>query len=558
MKFTSKRLVSMLICLAMALAILPIAATAVGDSDVALYDVASSEVITVEEGTVSLMSNPDPMLGIPAQSHVIDWTAPEDGKLTVNMAASEPGWAFVFTFADGSTTLRITGNNDRSETYDVFAGQTYSVEMWCYDKASWGEGNGDVTYKLTFEACDLGSGTVVEEFLYSDIALVVGVNELTMMENAENTLFDFTPSETGAYTFTVPFGYQIGNWGLFGTKPTEEMTFTFTWECSSVGQGIMVGVAGSEPVTMTIEKTGEAYIPETIVYEDYVNVHTPNSANRPVLGYGQSYQNVDITVAQTVVMGEDGFYHLNSATGPVIYADLINDAIDLTAAYAGYGANAMKGQVRDKDGNLVAAYNFLNSMKAYKDAMDRNGRYPLTEDLALFLQAYGGVQGWYESDKTSFEAIKADHCADSAWLVACCYMASEEEPVDPPVNPSIPSDPTTEPSIEVTEPSTEVTEPSIEVTEPSTEVTEPSTEVTEPSTEVTEPSTEVTEPSTEVTEPSTEVTEPSTEVTEPSTEVTEPSTEVTEPSTEVTEPSTEVTEPSTEVTEPSTEVTEPS
>ena len=468
--------------------------------------------IVLEEGTISLMSNPDIMLGIPAQSHTFTWTATQDGKLYVNMFASEPGWAFVFTYADGSTTLRITGNDDRTEVYEVLAGQTYSVQIWCYDKANWGEGNGDVSYSITFEAGEVSQPTK-EEFDYSNVSLVVGENNLTMLENAENTLFEFCPTEMGVYTFTVPFGYQIGNWG-FGMKPAEEMTFSFTWECTSIGQNIQVGVAGSEPVTLVIEKTGEAVLPEQIVYEDYVNTHTPSTSNRPVLIGTQTFENVDITVPQTAVLGDDGFYHLGSAAGPVLYADLINEAIDLTAAYAGYGANAMKGLIRDEEGNVVVAYNFLNSMKAYKDAMDRNGRYPLTEDLALFLKAYGNSQAWYDSNMTSFTAIKSAHNADSAWLVSCCYIKSND-PVDPPVDPTDPTDPTTE----VTEPSTEVTEPSTEVTEPSSEATEPSTEVTEPSTEVTEPSTEVTEPSTEITEPTTEATEPSVEdATVPSTE----------------------------------------
>ena len=521
MKYSNKRIVSVLICLAMVLAMVPMAVYATGD-----VQPVSSEIVVIEEGTVSLMSNPDPMLGIPAQTHEILWTAPSDGKLTIEMFASTPGWQYVYTDGDGVSYLPVRGTDDAANTYDVFSGKDYSFVLSCYDKAAWGEGNGDVSYRISFEAGEIESDPVIEESLYSDIVLSVGENELTMMENAENTLFDFTPSETGVYRFTVPVGYQIGNWGIFGMKPAEEMTFTFTWECTSVGQGIYVGVAGSESVVMTIEKSGEANIPEQIIYEDYVNVHTPSTANRPVLGYGMHYQNVDITVPQTVVMGDDGFYHLGSASGPVIYVDLINDAIDLTAAYAGYGANAMKGQLRDEDGNLVAAYNFLNSMKAYKDAMDKSGRYPLTEDLLLFLKAYGGVQGWYDANMTSFEAIKGEHCAESAWLVCCLYMA-DDEIVEPPVTePSVTEPPVTEPP--VTEPS--VTEPP--VTEPS--VTEPS--VTEPP--VTEPS--VTEPP--VTEPS--VTEPS--VTEPS--VTEPP--VTEPS--VTEPS--VTEPP--VTEPS--VTEPS
>ena len=76
MKYSNKRLVSVLICLAMVLAMVPMAVYATGD-----IQPVSSEIVVIEEGTVSLMSNPDPMLGIPPQTHEILWTAPSDGKL---------------------------------------------------------------------------------------------------------------------------------------------------------------------------------------------------------------------------------------------------------------------------------------------------------------------------------------------------------------------------------------------------------------------------------------------------------------------------------------------
>ena len=59
----------------------------------------------------------------------------------------------------------------------------------------------------------------------------------------------------------------------------------------------------------------------------------------------------------------------------------------------------------------------------YNQALNADGMYPLTEDLAIYIKAFGGYQGWYMPSLSSFDAIKAgDFNEDSAWLVTCYYV----------------------------------------------------------------------------------------------------------------------------------------
>ena len=209
------------------------------------------------------------------------------------------------------------------------------------------------------------------------------------------------------------------------------------WECTSVGQSVLIGIAGSEDVVLNVEKKGNAGSQETVEYVDYVNKHTPDSSNHLVLGEGEELVPVDITVPQTAVLGSDGFYHLGTADGPILYMDLIGAGVDMAGFYySGMPAIHLRGQLFDADGNRIAAYNFLNSFKAYIDDSDDNGIYPMTEDLAIFMKAYGGVNGWFNPMFSPFAAVQDGCDADSAWLVACSYIPSGE--VTPPdTNPTL-------------------------------------------------------------------------------------------------------------------------
>ena len=131
--------------------------------------------------------------------------------------------------------------------------------------------------------------------------------------------------------------------------------------------------------------------------------------------------NVNVAEAHTAVLGTDGYYHLDSATGPVLYVDLSTDGFTIANAYGGFGANTLRGEV---DG---VKYDFKAAMEAYSTFEI----YPLTEDLMKFIQGYGKYQGWFISGLSPFAEINEGTAnADTAWMVLCRYVEVQEPEIE--------------------------------------------------------------------------------------------------------------------------------
>lgn len=401
-----------------------------------------------EGGDVGGDTDPDALVSVtdePVKADepwVYTFTAVTTG--TLNIKNSE-GVCYKIFGLEGpdSESLRYTSSQYSAGTeadYRVEVAGEITVKVWAYD---YGEVDGNISVTLTFTPDEGEQEVQKEEYIVSDIMLGLGDNSLTLDENAITTIYEFRPEETGVYVFTVNNQTAlVGYWGagsFFVWDQTENKTNTLEQELNAVGQSIMVGVSGVEgEFTLTVEKKGDAEEIVNVEYEDYVNTHFPDSSNNLVLGEGEELVRVDISEAVTVVKGEDGFYHMGTADGPILYVDLDNEMATMTDAYYGsMGAITLRGQLRDADGNILKAYNFLGSLKAYIDAKDDEGMYPMTEDLVIFLKAYGGVNGWFMPGLSAFDAINADHNADSAWLVCSYYVPAEEEetPSDPVVTP---------------------------------------------------------------------------------------------------------------------------
>jgi hypothetical protein len=152
------------------------------------------------------------------------------------------------------------------------------------------------------------------------------------------------------------------------------------------------------------------------------------------------------------VLGADGFYHYGSANGPILYVDMTGVTYaDLYECYypsAAEPADRLRGTYVDADGK-TCGYDYITAMRAYADALDANGYYYLTEDLANYLQMYGKDQGWFNTEYSPFEIIKAGNFnADSAWLLTSYYIpaAGGDDPVvpgepDEPTDPDTPDEP---------------------------------------------------------------------------------------------------------------------
>ncbi len=399
-----KKLLSLLVVVAMVLAMVPV--------------VSAAETTVIHSVTDQAVTADAP--------YVYEGTVDADGTIIVS-GSGNPGiaWKLHVTDTAGITTEDIfqdpnstmfPGNSE----YPVKAGYTYVLEAYAY--ASFTPQDGTVSVTLSFQA---GASEEKKEYVVNyDLTLGAGVHELTLDQTAYNTLYSFTPDEIGIYTISVSEGATVGYWGAgaFFVKNPNSTATSIEREIKQVGQSAVIGISSENPnVTVTIEKTGDSEGVIQVTYETWETKHTIDAS----LATDIDMEKVDITKAYDVIRGEDGFYYLNSLEGPMLYVELHGSEFNLTNAFGAYGAVTMRGEYEGSH------YDFITTMKEYNVALEKtSGMYPLTEDLIAFLKGYGaGAGAWFVPNLSIFADIQAGGFnEDSAWMVLCRYEAGSIVP----------------------------------------------------------------------------------------------------------------------------------
>lgn len=377
-----------------------------------------------------------------------------------NMVKIPAGETYYVSFTDttgaAKRQISINSSTDKEAGYVVTYGSIVenSDENGFCNIVAAPDANGTyllaITNNATVQATIFVSFYEVSPYEISDIVLYDGENTVTTL-NADTTLYVFEPVETGVYEILVDkTDAVLSHWNgsvFYVTGLAAEATDgKLEIGCSALGQSLLIGLSGVNSANITITRTGDYEAPVSVEYVEYVNKHTPVSGFKLP---DTDMTAVDVTVAQTVVLGADDFYHYGTADGPILYVDMTGVTYaDLYECYypsAAEPADRLRGTYIDADGK-TCGYDFITAMKAYADALDSNGYYYLTEDLANYLKMYGKDQGWFNAEYSPFEIIKTGNFdADSAWLLTSCYDASAigEDPIipDEPVEPDTPADP---------------------------------------------------------------------------------------------------------------------
>ena len=386
--------------------------------------------------------------------------------LNFNMVKIPAGATYYVSFTDTSGAAKrqisINSGTDKEAGYAVTYGDvlTNSDENGYCNVVVAPDANGTFFFSITNNSANQATFFVnfydVSPYEISDTYLFEGENPVTTLM-ADTTLFAFEPEEAAIYEVAVDKADALlSQWGgsVFYVTGLEQEAIDGKFEltCTSVGQTFLIGLSGVDAANITVTKVDEYIPPAAIEYVEYVNKHTPD--NNFQLPEGELIA-IDITQPQTVVLGADSIYHYGTVDGPVVYVDMTGVTYaDLYACFyptSGEKVDRIRGTYIDADGN-TCGYEFLTAMQAYADALDTDGFYYLTEDLANYLQMHGTNQGWYIPEYSPFEIIKTGNFnADSAWLVAAYYLPSAggDEPIipdepdepDTPVDPEDPTDP---------------------------------------------------------------------------------------------------------------------
>ncbi len=276
--------------------------------------------------------------------------------------------------------------------------------------------------------------------------LVVDVcSTLVPLTAEERNYFLFVPNEAGK--FQISISGQVEGHGLYGSSffvlenavtTAEGGTLTTNIRADQIGNGeggstiLVIGVdAGSATeCVLTIERIGDPdWTPED---EPYVIYQKTVELNPYTLPAGASLKEFDLTAgtdAYSLVLDSDGFYHLDSADGPLVLALLGKDNKYTTSFQEMLTKSGVRKYFYDENGEFERRESYDECLREYFTVMDEaNGVYPLTEDLRYIIWNRGDYAGWWDLDGNTHVFYDQngmpvpDINPELAWLFMCAYI----------------------------------------------------------------------------------------------------------------------------------------
>ena len=264
----------------------------------------------------------------------------------------------------------------------------------------------------------------------------------------ERNYYLFTPTEAGKYQFSLvgsdaPIGYYGAPHFVQELSAAEvvDNVFTQNIKASMIGvsnTGTTVLVLGVDApaeggsAILAIERLGD---PDKDITDEPWHIYaatTPPTAWK--LPAGAKLGEFDLTAdGYNLVLNEtDGFYHLDSADGPLVLVRLGEKATGLKYLDS-YQTIVDKTGVNkyffDEDGTFIKKEAYGECLLQYIECMDsETGLYPLTADLQYIIQMSGDHNGWFKTDgafylfKDSNGSPLPGINSEISWLFMCCYI----------------------------------------------------------------------------------------------------------------------------------------
>ncbi len=362
----------------------------------------------------------------PYQAHYYKFAPGEDGLLTITVNAAVCADGYVYSIAGGAWSTDSPEGTVYVMSADGITSSTYYVKSTDEEVVIWFATDafdaGSVTFTATFdntvayptvdeenEDFVAGTGNDDPSYIMATSPITVTTNTVPVSGDYATTIYTFTATEAGVYTFSTEDG-KLGMWNYAFTDPNPT-SGTLELELEA-NMDVMIGLKGANASTATIkvEKTGDLVVKgqETVVYENTATIKPYTFA-----GVAANLEFIDFEDGEdtTIVLGTDGYYHLGTATGPVILVNLKDtQVLDLADMVNKEQFIAVViGEEKDVTTNFNAAY------AEYVAAADsKTNLYPLTDDLIKIFKEVGKSKGWYlESGWLGAEA--------DAWMFACYY-----------------------------------------------------------------------------------------------------------------------------------------
>lgn len=374
------------------------------------------------------------------------WMAQKAGTVEIAMSdTNSSGWKYSVEVVNAEGVTTYTGEthycNDTTvvKKEQVSVGEYESVVVWInsLDTTTGMSVAGDVNFTMTYAASEKDPYVFNYEDLYvgSNEVALDGIADVTIRPFSGCSIDDMWNSLTGRYKITVPAGVTLSIWeqGAYNdvtwsydyTKTSTVSGTTFEFDYTEAWSNVLFGFENAGG-TVTIERIGDVQSGGgqtpggSTEYTDYINKVTPKAFTFTGIEKNLQYVWVEES-ARVAVLGADGYYHIGTAEGPVLYVDIDMELHPYSENYivAGLDKIALEGRLYNY--NTKISYNkALSEYSACKDS--KTGLYPVTEDIKEILVEYGAGQGWYTVNGPAY-MFGAQVDAENAWLFMCCYEA---------------------------------------------------------------------------------------------------------------------------------------
>lgn len=403
------------------------------------------------------------------------YTASKNGTLTLRCASVTAGVGYEYTLYNLDSSAFRTMSEDGKNgvvSVEVKAGQTVQVAVCTMPDASNKYPDADFTTTVSFEESaapvdpdptdpkptdpkptdpkptdpkptdpvdrpfneKLNSTTIyIAGEQYTAYYVPAGNTVVDIRQN-EITYFLFKPSQEGLYTVapgsaSAKLSFWGANMNFIREIPSEVVNNTVTINEKSLGATYIVGIKGGTSCTLKVTRIGDPKLDiEDLPYDEYKLSKQPTAYKYN----GGALVELDLTrpTEYKLVKGADGFLHLDSANGKIVYVQLRKNLKYLDSSFgallgqeSGSEGTFFHSYIFDDKGNLVAKEDYHNAMVAYYNCADVDaGVYPLTEELRHMIQNGGASWGWWKLDKpTNIFTSLPNVNVKNAWLF-CCYV----------------------------------------------------------------------------------------------------------------------------------------
>ena len=372
-------------------------------------------------------------------------------QVSVVDAAGKPVTAGIAVkFMQGGTQVAMQLVNESGVAEKTLARGEYTVELQFTDPKAPKYVFDNTDMNLTAEKTQLQVvltqplGDEVQELSVGQAHYVLEGCTNISLDSENRSYYIFVPKAVGKYEVSLigadtPIGYYGGSihyvWDHSAVEVIDNKFDIDIKEGNLGGAVMIIGVdAGAGDAILSVQNVGE---PEWSVEDEPWTIYNPTVEIQPyTLPAGAKVNKFDLTASTdtyNLVLNEaEGFYHLGSADGPLVLAQIGNTAEE-TEYVPPFATILEKQGVRRyffaEDGTFLKKEEYSECVLKYIENVDeKTGLYPLTEDLMYIIQQHGAQFGWYNDQDAGYLFIDQNGNKliginnDISWLFMCRYL----------------------------------------------------------------------------------------------------------------------------------------